>query len=458
MKNSTSHVQTLPPGPRFEEGFFIERTRSGRRSARQLQHRELRLELRAVCNLRMHYIEHLQLELRERAVLDVARFRTIATMRSVTIAPVSLSNGITQSTHTEIQNQTTSTNDIPKEFSHPSNSKREVTQSIIPGGANEELTTSMGCRGSTLNQELPGIVHLSVDSEMQLPEEHEVERGDCTHILYKNDGIKGTALRGKQSDKIERPSNSLELNGCNLEDDCIVESIVNIKPTSRKFINSSASAELLKITSLEEHKPAHEYKSAAMNAPTAAPKHVTFSHEVCEYSGGISRQSIRSRRRPQRSHLLRIEREHSLQLSEVEFSERRTWHELLPVTRTSYLKRVTSHTCSFVLAAPPGGAPPEKSISLQKPLKSSSARPMGTLANEESPHRALVNGEHNNRKAKECRSEESEVNGAIDEKAKSRVRRYAVSLTVLLEDFRKEARSQVPIRKSEFRTFIICSS
>ena len=74
----------------FEEGFFIERTRSLNREPRpqQRQSQMLHLDIRAVSHLRVHYIEQLQMELRERTVIDVARFRTISAMRSVTITPI----------------------------------------------------------------------------------------------------------------------------------------------------------------------------------------------------------------------------------------------------------------------------------------------------------------------------------------------------------------------------------
>ena len=78
----------------FEEGFFIERTRTLNREPhpQQRQSQMLHLDIRAVSHLRVHYIEQLQMELRERTMVDVARFRTISAMRSVTITPI-LSSG-----------------------------------------------------------------------------------------------------------------------------------------------------------------------------------------------------------------------------------------------------------------------------------------------------------------------------------------------------------------------------
>ena len=444
----------------FEEGIFIERTRSLNRGSRpqQSQSQILHLDIRAVSHLRVHYIEQLQMELRERTVVDVARFSTISAMRSVTITPILFSwtpKHITSRNpiaHTE--------NKVIQELSNEHNSsspmalKNDIEKFSAPVKTNEEDSKLMDCgKSAPIHSRPPKNLKLLLVTPKQLKDEIEVERGECT-FLYRSASLNGTHLQEKQSPAngiavsrdIKPPTDCLEPDDSScLEVERGEERIAMkikklIKP---KSISSSAESSNTTDTTLEKNPVSKSVAAGATFAAVAAPKHVTFSREV-------SFEDTRTQPRQLPSHM--IHRTSAVQMSEVELNECRTWNELLPVSRATYLKQVTFFTSSFVRAS--CVIQPNK---LQDVHKNST----GTVTMQKDGQqqcrplvKEVLNGKPKNR------SSSNKLNGVLEKKAsrKSKNQHYVVSLTVLLDDFRTDSKLQMPTKRSEFRTFIICSS
>ena len=235
--------------------------------------------------------------------------------------------------------------------------KNDINKISAPVKTNNEDSKLMDCgQLAPIHSLPPKKLKLRVVTPKQLPDEIEVERGECT-FLYRNTNINGTHLQEKQSlsnriavsRDIKSSTDSLEQDDFSClkvergEERIAMEGIKLIKP----MLSSSTKSSIITDTTPEKKPVSKSVAAGVVFAAVAAPKHVTFSREVSFED--TSRESACTQPRQLPSHM--IHRTSAVQMSEVELNECRTWNELLPVSRATYLKRVTFFTSTFVRAS-----------------------------------------------------------------------------------------------------------